>query len=74
MPRTARERAMIRQYERSLKLLQDSVNRSIMSDSDVPPMAWWEDEATRQLTLQVQEMRKQLPEDYAPPPPARPPF
>lgn len=73
MPRTARERAMIRQYERCLKLLQDSVNRSIMSDSDVPPLAWWEDESTRHLTLQVQEMRKQLPEDYQPRP-APPPF
>ena len=64
MPQTGRQHAMI--YEQSLMLLQESISQSIQSDGDVPPMAWWEDESTRQLTLQIQKMRSQLPADYKP--------
>ena len=63
---SARERAMIRQYERAMEQLRTSVSQAVMCEGDVPPLSWWEDEATRQLSLQCQAMRRQLPVDYKP--------
>ena len=64
MPYSCRQRAMICQYERSMAQLRASASQFALSDSNMLSLDWWEDETMRQLTLQCQAMRRQLPKDY----------
>ena len=49
---------MIAQYERSIALYKNTID-------DWPPgIPWWDDWGVRQLGLEIQKMRDQLPDAY----------
>lgn len=61
MSHKPRHRAMIRQYERILSQLIESVH---MSGETSSASSWWEDDMLHHLMLNCCRMRDQLPADY----------